>query len=232
MTPISFPLWSVSCLYSHEFFFIFPSHICNYCSQLIYLCFVLMRWRFPLRNSTVKQAKPAIGHTGPHMRKHKLIFHAMSLNLQFCLGKHLLPLFLGLLHIVISSFLSFLLIHNMQWCLRPLKNLMGVSCGFKGVSSSAHGHLRLGINGESWNALNEITNMIENALHCTSSKQSCACVELLWKEMIVLWNFWLQIFPTSLLRYNLRFYIFIFTNFSCLHLISIYQFTLCIVMLR
>jgi hypothetical protein len=45
--------------------------------------------------------------------------------------------------------------------LRPLTNLMDVSCGFKGVFSSARGQLRLDISGESWNVSNEITNAME-----------------------------------------------------------------------
>jgi hypothetical protein len=55
---------------------------------------------------TVKRAKPAICHTRQHMCEHKFIFCALSLSLQFRLTKHFLPLFLGLLCIIICSFLS------------------------------------------------------------------------------------------------------------------------------
>jgi len=53
---------------------------------------------------------------------------------------------------------SSVMLLDVQQHLRPLTDLMGVSCGFKGVFSLARGHL----SGESWNMSNEITNTIEN----------------------------------------------------------------------
>jgi hypothetical protein len=117
---------------------------------------------------TMKRAKPAICHTRQHMCEHKLSFHSLSLSFQFHLGKHLLPLFLGLLRIVISLFLlddSDLLVCNFIRCVMVFKTIDKPNGGFpriQGVFSLAYGFSRLDINGESWNTSNKITNTIEN----------------------------------------------------------------------
>jgi hypothetical protein len=118
--------------------------------------------------ATMKQAKPAICHTRQHMCEYTLIFHSPSLSFQFHLGKHLLPLFLGLLRIIISLFLldnSDLLVCNFIRCVMVFKTIDKPNGGFPRIQRC----ILIGIwflkAGHKWwklEHINKIPNTIEN----------------------------------------------------------------------